>query len=36
MHIGLPHRIKGRRGLHAILAKAQELEAADWAKEKAP
>jgi quinone-modifying oxidoreductase subunit QmoC len=26
MHIGLPHRIKDRRGLHAILAKARELE----------
>ncbi len=33
MHIGLPHRIKDRRGLHLILAKARELESAEWAKE---
>lgn len=26
MHIGLPHRIKDRKGLKAILAKAQEIE----------
>jgi heterodisulfide reductase subunit C2 len=26
MHMGLPRRIKDRRGLHAILAKARELE----------
>lgn len=34
MHIGLPRRIQDRRGLHAILAKARELELADLAKEK--
>lgn len=27
MHIGLPHRIKGRKQLKAILAKADEIEA---------
>jgi quinone-modifying oxidoreductase subunit QmoC len=26
MHLGLPHRIKGRKGLQAILAKAREIE----------
>ena len=26
MHIGLPHRIKDRKGLKAILAKAHEIE----------
>ena len=26
MHIGLPHRIKGRKGLQAILEKAAEIE----------
>ncbi len=27
MHVGLPHRIKDRKGLQAILAKAREIEA---------
>ncbi len=26
MHLGMPHRIKGRKGLRAILAKAEEIE----------
>jgi hypothetical protein len=26
MHVGLPHRIKGRKQLKAILAKADEIE----------
>jgi len=28
MHVGWPHRIKDRKGLKAILAKARELESA--------
>jgi len=34
MHIGLPRRIRDRRGLQAILARALELELAEGAKEK--
>ena len=26
MHVGMPHRIKDRKGLKAILAKAHEIE----------
>jgi quinone-modifying oxidoreductase, subunit QmoC len=29
MHIGIPRRIRDRRGLHAVLAKARELESGD-------
>jgi len=33
MHWGLPHKIKDRRGLKAILAKARELESLDEGRE---
>ena len=26
MHIGMPHRVKDRKGLKAILAKAKEIQ----------
>ena len=28
MHLGMPHKIKDRKGLQAILAKAKEIEEA--------
>ena len=34
MHVGLPHRVKDRKGLKRILAKARELEWADQARAK--